>query len=257
MANKKGKATGIIATLLIAGSVLAFNQSDDFKELISDHLSNESHEDAKALKDCQYSDSQKDYYAKKGKSNIQFSQFPKAGKYDYSNTDKLGRTQEAKATINYKSFAKSKGVRQSFKAGSEPSGWGKNGKVKLKSADGTKTYNGYMYNRSHLIGDALGGDAIKENAITGTRTQNVGQPGTSTGGMRYSESKVEKYMNTHKKGIVYYKAKPNYHDNEQLPRTVDISMQSKDGQIDEKVRVFNNAKDYYIDFKDGSYKKVK
>lgn len=190
-----------------------------------------------------------DYYQPLGKADVNASDFPKEGKYKYSKIDKLGRTQTAKATIDYQSFEASKGNRQSFKAGSEPSGWGHNDRVSIPKSDGG-SYNGYMYNRSHLIGDALGGDAIKENAVTGTRNQNVGE---GSGGMRYPESNVENYMDDHKDGIVYYEAKPVYKNDELLPRYVDVTFMSKDKQLNEKVRVYNNANGYTINYKDGTY----
>jgi len=50
-----------------------------------------------------------------------------------------------------------------------------------------KIYNGYFYNRSHLIADSLGGRSYKYNVVTGTRQQNVGNNGD--GGMQSIEKK--------------------------------------------------------------------
>lgn len=72
-------------------------------------------------------------------------------------------------------------MRQKFSKDADPSGWGVQDKVKILYSNG-KHYKGFFWNRSHLIGDALGGDAIRQNVVTGTRTQNVGED--AKGGMR-------------------------------------------------------------------------
>lgn len=46
-------------------------------------------------------------------------------------------------------------------------------KYKIEWLNGL-SYVGDFWNRSHLIADSLGGDALRVNAVTGTRTQNVG-----------------------------------------------------------------------------------
>ena len=248
----------VICVALIFGFGYANDASfDQLFETDSTHNIDNKSNDEHISKDGQYDRKAKDYYLVNGKADLKASDYPEPGQYKYMDTDKLDRTRTSKATINHKSFEDSKGERQDFKAGSEPSGWGHNERVHIKSDDGSETYNGYMYNRSHLIGDSLGGDAVKENAVTGTRPQNVGQPGTSTGGMRHTETSVEKYMNQHKDGIVYYEAKPNYVKDEKIPRTVTVNMMSKDKKLNEKVTVYNNAKGYRINFKDGTFKSDK
>lgn len=98
----------------------------------------------------------------------------------------------------------------------------------------------------------MGGDAIRQNVVTGTRTQNVGED--AKGGMRYSEIKAQEWLEANHDGTLYYGAKPVYEGNELVPRTVIVSMLSSDGTIDEKVIVFNSANGFEINYADGTFK---
>ena len=191
-----------------------------------------------------------DYYAVAGESGLNEADFPKAGKIVYGKLDYLGRTTEAKGSLTFANVEGSYGIRQHFGSGEDPSGWQEQKEVKIFYSNGSYT-NGYFWNRSHLIGDALGGDAIKENAITGTRTQNVGQD--SKGGMRYSEKKAQKWLEDNQTGVLYYGATPVYVGEELVPRYVEVVMKSSDGTIDEKVIVFNTAYGYEINYLDGTF----
>ena len=142
-------------------------------------------------------------------------------------------------------------MRQKFSKDADPSGWGVQDKVKIPYSNG-KHYKGFFWNRSHLIGDALGGDAIRQNVVTGTRTQNVGED--AKGDMRYSEIKAQEWLEANYDGTLYYGAKPVYEGNELVPRTVIVSMLSSDGTIDEKVIVFNSANGFEINYADGTFK---
>lgn len=199
------------------------------------------------------------YYNVMSTANVDPSEFPAAGEYVYSDKDSLGRTGVAMATIDYHSTnvgcreinAKEECERDNFRSGDDPSGWGHNEKVSIPGQDG-RTYNGYMYNRSHLIGDAIGGEATSENAVTGTRPQNVGNV-DNAGGMRYTESKVEDYFSSATDEVVYYKAEPVYEGNELLPRYVIVTVMSSDQKLNEVVQVFNNANGWNINYADGTY----
>lgn len=191
-----------------------------------------------------------DYYAVVGASDIDTNSFPEVGSIRYGELDHLGRTTEAKGSLTFENVAASYGVRQHFSKDADPSGWGIQEKIKIPYSNG-KQYKGYFWNRSHLIGDALGGDAIRQNVITGTRTQNVGE---GSGGMRYSEAKAQKWLEENHEGVLYYGAKPIYEGNELVPRYVEVSMKSSDGSIDEKVIVFNTANGFEINYADGSFK---
>ena len=197
-----------------------------------------------------------DYYTSLGQANIDPSQFPEKGRIVYSSLDEFGRTQTATATLTRKNYVDSLGVRQDFKSGSEPSGWyypntrtANQIKVSIDLGGG-KVYNGFAYNRSHLIGDAIGGEAIKENAITGTRTQNVGR---GDGGMRYTEKMVENYFKEgHENNVVYYRNQPIYIGENIVPMGNVIWVQSDDGILNEKVYVFNSMNGYGIDRNTGA-----
>ncbi len=194
-----------------------------------------------------------DMYEVLGKAEIDESKFSTT--YSYSHDD-LDRTTTAYGLVNYKAVMDSKGWRADFEPNSEPSGWfiGKksnNKKVSVKLPTG-KIYNGYFYNRSHLIADSLGGRSYKYNVVTGTRQQNVGNNGN--GGMQYIEKKVVDYVEKTKNNV-YYSVEPYYEGNELVPRYVIVNAKSDDGVINEKVKVFNNASGYEINYTDGSFTK--
>lgn len=196
------------------------------------------------------------YYRVIGLSEIDPATYPHAGSIEYSELDHLGRTGIAKGSLTYDNVKASKGVRHSFKGGdkNKPSGWVKQSKgdeVSIPWLYG-KVYRGYFYNQSHLIADVLGGEASRQNAIAGTRTQNVG--GTDQkGGMRYSEKIAEKYLTDHQDQVMYYSAEPIYHGDELVARSVIVRMKSSDGSIDEAVEVFNAANGWTIDYMTGEY----
>lgn len=194
-----------------------------------------------------------DMYEVLGKAEIDESKFSTT--YSYSHDD-LDRTTTAYGLVNYKAVMDSKGWRADFEPNSEPSGWYKgkesnNKKVSVKLPNG-KIYNGYFYNRSHLIADSLGGRSYKYNVVTGTRQQNVGNNGN--GGMQYIEKKVVDYVEKTKNNV-YYSVEPYYEGNELVPRYVIVNAKSDDNVINEKVKVFNNASGYEINYSDGSFTK--
>lgn len=187
------------------------------------------------------------YYTVVGASGIDTKQFPAPGTISYGNLDQLGRSTTAKGSLTFKNVSASYGVRQQFTADDDPSGWHNNTqKTQIMWLNG-KSYNGYFWNRSHLIGDALGGDAVRQNVITGTRPQNVGGTDNS-GGMRYSEKRAQEWIESHKDGVLYYQAQPMYQGNEVIPKYVIVAMKSSDGRIDEMVVVYNTANGYNIDY---------
>lgn len=193
-----------------------------------------------------------DYYLVTGTSGIDTSTFPTTGTISYGGLDSLGRTSEVKGSLTYTDNVQpSYSYRGTFGADDNPSGWKTNEKVAIKWKNG-KVYHGYFWNRSHLIADSLGGEATKQNAITGTRTQNVG--GTNqNGGMRYPEKKAQKWIEKHHDGVLYYSATPVYKGNELVPRSVVVKMLSSDDSIDESVTVYNTANGYVINYATGAF----
>jgi DNA-entry nuclease len=165
----------------------------------------------------------------------------------YSPLDELGRTRRVVANINYEMYEESIGNRKPFTKGSDPSGWpSKNIQVSIDLPSG-KTYNGYMYNRSHLLADSLGGDAQRHNLVTGTRMQNVGA-NDGKGGMAYTETKVRNYLKKNAHCTIYYSVMPVYHADELIPRSVIVDVKSCDGVINERVEVYNSVKGYTINY---------
>ncbi len=213
------------------------------------------------------------YYRVIGKSDMDETQFPLTetvyrdfddnastpktastiGKIDYTGLDELGRTLTVRATLTYVNVFDSYGTRQTFAKDADPAGWGHNDKVTISWVNG-RAYHGYFWNRSHLVADSLGGAAIRQNLITGTRPQNVGGV-DQNGGMRYTEKKAQKWLEANQNGILYYEAKTIYYDKELVPRSVMVSMKSSDGAIDEQVEVFNVANGFTIDYSTGIYSK--
>ncbi len=109
------------------------------------------------------------------------------------NHGKLQATTSAIYTV--KGYNDSKQTRGQFDE--DPIGWPKN--TKLTNHDiGGKTYSGWLWNRSHLIGDRFGGPAIAKNAITGTRTQNVGDNSAEGGGMLFVENAINNFFKNDK-----------------------------------------------------------
>lgn len=178
-----------------------------------------------------------DAYAVRGQAVVDYD--PAPGKYVYTGLDELGRTRAAYACITPADYNREKSEeREEFGADADKlSGWGYNEKVSVTFPNG-KTYNGYFYNRSHLIADSLGGDPTRENLITGSRYQNVGQD--NKGGMAYCENKARDWLKAADDGeYLYYAVTPAYIGDEAVCRSVFVDMKSSDGDIDEHVEVFN------------------
>ena len=194
-----------------------------------------------------------DYYRVVGKAIIDSDVQP--GNIEYTGLDSLGRTQRVNGNITYQMVEKSKGWREKFDSDADKiSGWGHNEKVEIDYGNGL-IYHGYMYNRSHLIADSLGGAAKRVNLICGTRPQNALQGHGRIGGMAYAETKARNYLNANHNGSLYYCAIPVYVGNELVPRSVYVEMKSDDGSIDESVEVFNTANGYTINYNDGTFSK--
>ena len=136
-----------------------------------------------------------------------------------------------------------------------PSGWGHNEQVYIEMPDGN-TYHGALFNRSHLLAKSLGGDDADYNLVTGTRTQNVGDNRGQDGGMAYTEGIARDWLWDHRDGTVYYCATPVYEGNELVPRSVIVDVRSSDGEIDQRVEVFNAVAGFEIDYATGEFWEV-
>ncbi|MGN0034353.1 MAG: hypothetical protein ACI364_01310, partial [Coriobacteriales bacterium] len=81
-----------------------------------------------------------------------------AGTIRFSSLDALGRAGRAVGRIDRGLVEQSAGWRSGFSddVDARLAGWGHNGRCTIAFADGT-VYNGYFWNRSHLVADSLGG----------------------------------------------------------------------------------------------------
>lgn len=168
--------------------------------------------------------------------------------------DKSTKTQYVHALLSYENYEYGKRDRESI-SDIDPIGWpDKNGETSVTFSDGT-TYNGWFWNRSHLLGHALGGADEEKNLVTGTRAQNVGK-NNMNGGMQFAEETARNYLANHKDGTLYYFVTPVYLDGENIPRSVFVDMRSDDGSIDMHIEVFNTMPGYDIDYVDGTWSKI-
>ena len=186
------------------------------------------------------------------------------GIVEYCPLDQLGRTVCAYGNLtSSQRYEASQRDRQDV--GVDPSGWtGGNDEVTipaLSGVEGSKDYNGWFWNRSHLVADSLGGDAIAENLVTGTRTQNVGSTqvgGQFSGGMAYTELIARDYLDRNDGDAcpLYYAATANYTGDQLIPSTVTVDVYSCDETINERVVVSNTANGFAVDYMTGAFAPV-
>lgn len=202
-------------------------------------------------------DFDEDYYTVIGTAERDYDP-EKPGAVEYCDLDDLDRAVCAYGELTYslRNDAQRRG-RQDINVDSP--GMEYNDKVHIdplptEDSNDDNGYNGYFYNRSHLVGDSIGGDPQLENLVTGTRTQNVGSVNNS-GGMAYTEIIARDYLDSKIADDcpLYYSATPQYSGEELLPRTVTVDIQSCDKTIDERVEVSNTAYGYDIDYATGQW----
>lgn len=201
-----------------------------------------------------------DYYNVLGPAARNYPTGKLTDSVQYCDLDRLERPVCAYAELTSKTLeTEQQEERQSIDI--DPPGWNGNEQIIIPSVpeiEESKNYSGWMFNRSHLIADSLGGDAIEENLITGTRTQNVGsttQFGQYAGGMAYAEVTARNYLATpESQGCsLYYAVTPNYNGDDLLPHSVDVDLQTCDQSIDQHIVVHNTAQGYEIDYARGGY----
>jgi len=206
-----------------------------------------------------------DYYRILGPAEKTYS--INSDKIGYCPLDERGRTTCAFGELTSALRAQARAAnRQEITV--NPSGWPTqpNGNTKVTipalsgsgPGPGSQDYHGWFWNRSHLLADSLGGSAVVENLVTGTRTQNVGstkQRGQHAGGMAYTELLARNYLDSGAGNNcpLYYAATPQYTGDERIPRTVLVDVQSCDKSINMRVEVLNAANGYAIDYVTGTY----
>lgn len=179
------------------------------------------------------------------------------GEFVYGGFDELGRTTRVYGCPTHETWADSAGWRAPMPSSADKiSTWGatQNKPIVLYNSDGSE-YKSNPWNRSHLIGDALGASTVPENLIKASRQQNTGQS-DNKGGMRATEAPAEEYLKTHENGYVYYSATPIYKGDELMARAVYVQVQSDDKSLNEAVLVFNAAYGYEFNYADGTYTHV-
>lgn len=259
--NAKGGEEGAVGGL---GSVIgaisnsiggALDSANE--ELVARHQENNK-ESRKKSGEASGSYDEATFYEELGEAKITNPELP-SGEIEYKEVDSRGRAQGAYGMISYENYADYK-KRGRHDINDDPAGWGGNKQVTIVGVgvDGEEErYHGWMYNRSHLIADSLGGHPEIDNLITGTRMQNVGW-NDGTGGMGYIEDKIRDFVKDNHDCDVYYSVEPNYYsDNELIPKTVTVDARSCNNEINERIAVYNVAPGYEIDYTNGKFTKVK
>lgn len=191
------------------------------------------------------------YYRVVGTAQV--GEQPAAGTIAYGPLDQYGRATGVVAAVTYESMEAGRSRARGDLQDLEPSGWGHNDEVDMAMPDGT-IYHGQFFNRSHLVAKSLGGDDGLHNLITGTRTQNVGANiDGSEGGMAYAEGLVRAWLARHHDGWVYYAVTPAYTGDELVARSVIVDVRSSDGELDQRVEVYNAARGFSIDYATGFF----
>lgn len=164
--------------------------------------------------------------------------------YEYSELDYLDRSGPAIACISYENLTEEdRGDISSV----HPSGW--------QSIQADDVEGGWLYNRSHLIANCLGGpcgregekeDDLEKDLITGTRYMNAE-------GMEHFELMVQSYIyETH--NHVLYRVTPVYEDDNLIASGVlmqGYSIEDSGEGIDYCVYVYNVQPGYDIDYATG------
>lgn len=189
------------------------------------------------------------YYRVTGSASVDVDLEP--GEIIYSGLDYLGRSGRAIACVTFPMMEAGMARDRHDMTSISPSGWGHNSEVAIELADG-RVYHGHLFNRSHLIAKSLGGADIRENVITGTRTQNVGD-NSPAGGMLFCEQVVRDWLTRNPEGWVFYSATPIYEGEELLCRSVIVDIYSSDGTLDMQVEVYNAALGFEIDYVTGEF----
>ena len=177
------------------------------------------------------------------------------GSARYTGLDAHGRTGAVRACVT-EDMARAGAERERENISDiHPSGWPADNPRVAIALPGGHVYHGELFNRSHLLAKSLGGKDEQENLVTGTRMQNVGANDDNSG-MAYCESRARSWLEAHPAGHLYYDATPLYEGAELLCRYVVVDMLSSDGQIDERVVVYNAAKGFELDYATGGWKRV-
>ena len=153
---------------------------------------------------------------------------------EYGNLDQLNRVTSANALLNKSLMPTQK--REPLHI--NPTGW-----------HNKRIANGWLYNRSHLIGYQLTGQNNNiKNLMTGTRQLNDPE-------MVKYENEVAEYLKESASNYVRYRVTPIFRENELLARGVEMEGQSvSSNRIHFKVYIFNVQPGMILNYKDGTIK---
>ncbi|MEN8655934.1 DNA/RNA non-specific endonuclease [Streptomyces sp. 21So2-11] len=93
-----------------------------------------------------------------------------------------------------------------------------------------KSGKGNIFDRTHIVGDKVGGDWVNENLFTGFSRMNKS-------GMRRCEIKMERQLAA--QNWVQYTAKVNYSHTEGIPDSITMSARTENGVLFDNVTVKN------------------
>ena len=188
------------------------------------------------------------FYSVIGRANFQYLNPNAINTIEtYGDLDIFGRPTYAYTKITQENYKVEMGIpRKEIKV--DPAGWVKpNPKVKLTF--GGNSYKGYLYNRSHLLADSLGGEPIQENLITGTRLQNVGwNKAGHEGGMGYGETISRDWLSKHPEGYLLYEVWCHYNGNDLISDYQIVNILTSDGLIDQQIKVFNGTGSVSVEY---------
>ena len=282
-----------VGLLIVLGVGFLINNTDVLDDITGSNQTEDvqTSEEDKALLDIKYDKSKHpENYVKLNGGKTELSDEDKAlvdekgtkAWQQYTNLDSLGRSQKGTAMVTNKvvtqhssSYMKQHGLlygdekiykRPPFPSyvhvsGEYADGHFDNAKQTWKGQDSNNgqtdlgTYNGWLYNKSHTIGWALGGDMETHNVTLGTRAQNVGTG--QDGGMGYIEGKTREAVQNNKDAQIFYEATPVYKDNELVPRGTHVraySVNDNGKTLNENVWVFNTQDGVNIDYATGQWK---
>lgn len=122
--------------------------------------------------------------------------------------------------------------------------------AKVPGTPGRYGFEGNLFKPVNLIPPSLGGDNASHNIVRGTVMLDEGD-GHTPGGLSYTESLVNDYLDTHPDGRVWYNVVPVYGAGEVIPRAIVVGIATEDGELSVRAVVFNAANGLDIDYKTG------
>lgn len=170
------------------------------------------------------------YYQSLGLSNINKSKFPKVGHTQYSKNS-------IKSTFTKNSMTQSK---NNYNVTI------KNNK-KIKTLINNKSYYNKLYINNFMLSTNLNGDKIKDNNFIATYPFKSAQ--------NKVDRKIIDYINQNPNDKVYYQASLHYNKRSDLiPTYMIINVISNSEELNDQYQIFNNAKGWIINYKNGKSK---